>query len=349
MPTKPSVERLNEGKPILEKIPDHPWESDAVFNPACAIVDDRAELDTIIASLPFDKETKTVLASQSALVFMVYRARGKKEHEFDYRRPSLGLAILSASLEPLVRHDRPVLEPDQPYDEMGVGEGRITRIGDWYIMTYTASAKGTPDIKIRIGLASTRDFIHWEKHGLLQGDFAGIHNRNASLFPDKAYGNYVMLHRPMEGIDAMAIHYGMGTDLFGTWRTRGVLLPPIPIRGTIDTWVGGGAPPLALPGGRHLMLYHVGSRRADGSREHDLGMAVVDFSSPDIIVQRCEPILQPETEAETQQQGDQLQNRSVFTCGAYFHEGGLYFPYSGAESVILGGKIGGKDLEQFLQ
>ena len=47
----PSLVRLNGGRPIVERVPDHPWENRVVFNPACALVTDTNELASIISSL----------------------------------------------------------------------------------------------------------------------------------------------------------------------------------------------------------------------------------------------------------------------------------------------------------
>ena len=35
-------------------------------------------------------------------------------------------------------------------------------------------------------------------------------------------------------------------------------------------------------------------------------------------------------------------------CGAYFHNGDLFFPYAGADSVVLGGRIAQANLRTFL-
>ena len=77
----PKVERLNGGKPILERIESHPWENKVTFNPACAFVDDKDELASIISTLPFSDGIKKQLSQHSALCFLLYRAQGKKTAE----------------------------------------------------------------------------------------------------------------------------------------------------------------------------------------------------------------------------------------------------------------------------
>ncbi|MDE3056390.1 MAG: glycosidase [Bacteroidota bacterium] len=343
-----SVERLNNGEPLLEKIQAHQWENKVTFNPACALVEEKNELRRIVAGLPFDNNTKQRLNTFPALCFLLYRAQGEKNEANDYTHSSIGLAVLSPELEFLARHNEPVIRPELPYENLGVEDARITKTGDKYIMTYTAYGTGQPQNTIRIAVASSTDFVHWEKHGLLNGSFNTIDNKNAMLFQGKINGKHVMLHRPMEGNDALCIHWAESDDIFGQWKTRGVLMKPIPNEEFIDTWIGGGAPPLLLSDGRYLIIYHIGNRKADRTREYDLAIAVGDPSTPEFIVKRNEPLLRPSSPAETKGDAELGVNNVVFICGAYFYNSELYFPYAGADSVVLGGKIRKEELKKYL-
>ncbi|HYQ86256.1 MAG TPA: glycosidase [Bacteroidota bacterium] len=340
------VERLHGGKLILERIPSHPWESKVTFNPACALVSGRETIVTIIEKTPFDRRTKETLAKREALVFLLYRAQGATSAGF--ARSSLGLAVLSPGLELLARQSEPVVLPDQPYDDLGVEDGRITKVGDRYILFYTAYGSGTPKNRIRIAIASTRDFVRWKKHGLLRGAFNTIDNKNAMLFEHPIGGKHVMLHRPMEGENAMSIHWAESDDIFGEWKTRGVLLKPIPSPEFADTWIGGGAPPLQISDNRYLMLYHIGNRGTDATKEYDLGIAEAEWKSGSLSIGRNGLLMRPETQTETRGDADLGVNNVLFVCGAYFYDGDLYFPYAGADSVVLGGKIPRTELDRFL-
>ncbi|HEV8538105.1 MAG TPA: glycosidase [Bacteroidota bacterium] len=344
----PTIVRLNDGQPIIEKNISHAWEQRVTFNPACALVCSKDELNQIIPHLPFDSAVRQQLQKYPALCFLLYRAQGAKAGDRDVASSSLGLAILTPDLTLLARHSEPILSPDSPYDDLGVEDGRVTNIGNLYILFYTAYGSAQPANNIRIGIASTTDFIHWNKRGLLKGPLNTINNKNGILFPGKIQNKFIMLHRPMEGADALAIHWAEADDPFGEWITRGVLMKPIPNPSFTDTWIGGGAPPLRLPDGRFLIIYHIGNRSPDGTREYDLGIAVADFSSPGIIVKRSEPVLRPETPAESLGDTELGVNNVLFICGAYFWNGDLYFPYAGADSVVLAGKIAGRELDRYL-
>jgi predicted GH43/DUF377 family glycosyl hydrolase len=344
----PIVERLNGGKPILQRIESHPWENKVTFNPACALVSDKHELEPIISTLPFSDTMKKQLSRYSALCFLLYRAQGRKSQEYDYTRSSIGLAVLSPELQLLARHDDPVIRPERDYENLGVEDGRISKIGDRYVMMYCAYSSGKPQNKIRIALASTKNFVQWEKHGLLQGDFNAIDNKNAMVFEGRINGKYAMLHRPMEGPHALSIHWAEADDVFGAWNTRGVLMEPISSPAFVGTWIGGGAPPLKLDDGRYLIIYHIGNRKADTTREYDLGIAVADPLQPEPIVQRDEPLLRPETLSETNGDAELGVNNVAFICGAYFYKGDVFFPYAGADSVVLGGKISRTEIEHYI-
>ena len=146
----------------------------------------------------------------------------------------------------------------------------------------------------------------------------------------------------------MAIHWAESDDILGEWRTMGVLMKPIPRPSNVDTWIGRGAPPLRLADGRYLILYHIGNLKPDSSREYNLGIALADPKHPQFIVKRDEPLLRPETRAETAGDADLGVDNVVFICGAYFYNGDLYFPYAGADSVVLGGKIPKAELERYI-
>jgi predicted GH43/DUF377 family glycosyl hydrolase len=147
MPTNenfiPSVQRLNQALPLIRAVPGHPWENKVTFNPAAILVDDRSELDRIIPGLPFNNTVRDALHAQPALCFLLYRAQGKPTPSFDYTRSSMGLAVLSPVLELLARYDKPVLTPEHEFENLGVEDGRLTKVNDRFFLYYCAYSSGT--------------------------------------------------------------------------------------------------------------------------------------------------------------------------------------------------------------
>lgn len=344
----PHVERLHHGLPLIERISSHAWENKVTFNPACILVEGRNNLADIIAALPFSLSVRYQLEREEALCFVLYRAQGTPTATHNYTASSLGLAVFTPELNLLARHTSPLIVPEYDFENLGVEDARITKVGERFVLLYTAYGRSAPRNTIRIAIASSKDLVHWEKHGLLQADFNTLDNKNAMLFERPVGGKLLMLHRPMEGKEGMMIHWAEADNPFGTWKTRGLLMRPLPSSVFVDTWVGGGAPPLSLGNDRFLMLYHIGHRKGDGTREYDLGIAVIDAVASQPIVRRDEPLLRPETRYETLGDPDLGVNNVVFLCGAYFYRNDLYFPYAGADSVVLGGKISMSELQRYL-
>jgi predicted GH43/DUF377 family glycosyl hydrolase len=115
----------------------------------------------------------------------------------------------------------PALFPENIHEEYGLEDSRITQIDDTYYITYTAVSR----YGICVGLASTRDFRSFQRHGLI------LHheNKNVVLFPRRIKGQYVAVHRT-----------GMS-----------------PFNGP-HMWAG--APPIETPEG-WLLVYHRGERK----------------------------------------------------------------------------------------
>jgi predicted GH43/DUF377 family glycosyl hydrolase len=82
-------------------------------------------------------------------------------------------------------------EPQSEFEEFGIEDPRITRIGDTYWFTYVAVSRHGP----ATALASTKDFATFTRHGVI----FPIENKDVVLFPETIDGEYVALHRPVGG------------------------------------------------------------------------------------------------------------------------------------------------------
>lgn len=167
--------KRHKQNPVLEPNEKNPWESRAVFN--CGAV------------------------YKNGLVYLVYRAVGEYDDYFQYHLnfyniSRLGLAVLNREGVVLERRDKPIFEPSELY-EMGTCEDpRITGIDGRFYLTYVALPEppGRGVGLVRTALASTDDFISFERHGIITPE--GADDKDTVLFPEKINGKYVMLHRP---------------------------------------------------------------------------------------------------------------------------------------------------------
>ncbi len=282
--------------PLLSPNPNHIWESKFVFNPAVV----------------YDGE----------LFHMVYRAQGADMVS------RMGYAVSKDGVR-FSRLDSPVFEPESDDELYGVEDPRITFIDGYYYMLYTAySPKGT-----RISMARTRNFITWERFGVVIPD---VDNKDAALFPEKIGGMYVMLHRiPPD------IWLAFSDDLV-EWRDFVKIASPR--KGMWDDLkIGAGAPPVKTEHG-WLLLYH-GVQK--GARPiYRLGFMLLDLKDPTKVLKRSEsPILEPR---ETWEKFGGVPN-VVFSDAMVEYNGKYYVYYGGADNHIALATVEKSEVENWIE
>lgn len=276
--------RRYEGNPILKPKPENDWESENVFNPA-AVYD-------------------------YGLFHLLYRAQGKDGIS------RIGYAVSTDGFN-FFRFDKPVFTPKRILEPRGCEDPRVVKIGNRFYMTYTAYSEHG----IRIGLASTDNFVQWQRHNL---EWQEMNNKNAVLFPEKIEGKYVLLHRPMDK-ESVGIWISYSDNLTEWYGHREVMAP----RGE-GTWearkIGAGAPPIRTEKG-WLLIYH----GVDEDEVYRLGAAIFCLDDPSKLLYRYpEPILEPETYYELRGEVP----RVVFACGACEVKDKYYVYYGGADRVV---------------
>lgn len=328
------------GRPILEPVATHAWESAVVLNPAAVLVDDPDELESLLDVWQIDAAGRSKLTQAGGACVLLYRAQGEVDDSRGVAPSSVGLAILTPQMELVNRRPHPVLLPDAPFHDLGVEDPRCTKVGDTYYIYYTGYGRnGSVEGLVQICLATTRNFVDWDIHGPVPGDLNTYPNKNPALFPVASDGRWLLLHRPMEGPDAMTIHLAESSDPAGPWTSLGKLMESFSYAEFARSWIGAGGPPIALGDERFLMIYHQGHFTAGGQREYDLAAALLDFNRSQPVRARIEPLMRPKGDLE--QQGDAALgvDNVLFTCANYVHRGRLYIPYAGADSRIFGAAI----------
>jgi len=336
--------RLHHGHPILEPVTAHAWESRVVLNPAATLLPADTHLEQLFQTWNLAPFQRARLRHAGGACVMLYRAQGEPDPENQHAPSSLGLALFSPTLTLLYRHTKPVIKPESPFHNLGVEDPRCTRVGDTFYLYYTGYATnqpGNPDAPrtVRICLATTEDFLDWTLHGPVAGDINTVDNKNPALLPRPVDGRWLLLHRPMEGPDAMTIHLAEAEQPEGPWHTLGPLMKSYAYQEFDRSWIGAGGPPEALDDGRFLMIYHQGHFTADGQREYDLAAALLDFSAADPVRARIEPLMRPTEEAERLGDPELGVDNVLFTCANYRLQDQLIIPYAGADSRIFGASV----------
>ncbi len=206
----------------------------------------------------------------------------------------------------------PTLFPETIHEEYGLEDSRITQIEDTYYITYTAVSR----YGICVGLASTRDFRSFKRHGLI------LHheNKNVVLFPRRIQGYYVAIHRTgMSPFNGPHMWMARSPDLLH-WGDHRFLMAP-----RAHMWdarrIGAGAPPIETPEG-WLLVYH-GVNAKDG---YCAGVALLDLEEPHRVLHRShEPLIAPTEDYEV----SGFFERVVFPTGVVPMEDGRVLVYYG--------------------
>ena len=270
------VLRRFEDNPILRPITDHYWESRYVFNPGIIRLRNK--------------------------IYILYRASGNDEVSH------IGLAISSDGFHIDERLENPIFGPKQNWEKRGCEDPRLVLIEGCIYMLYTAY----DGVTAQIAMASIEleDFLEhrwdkWKRHGLV---FPGFENKDATLFPERFGGKYIMFHRIEPSI---WITSSESLDVPWPREDHQILAGP----GAGTAWdgfkIGGGSQPIKTKYG-WLLIYH----GVDHKWIYRLGVLLVSLEDPSCLLYRSpNHILSPEESCELGEEGCYVPN-VVFTCGA---------------------------------
>ena len=216
----------------------------------------------------------------------------------------------------------PAIYPATPYEAYGCEDPRITRLDGRYWITYTAVS----DRGVCVGLASTTDFVDFQRHGVIFPPY----QKDVCLFPEKVDGMFVCRHRPYKNeFNDACIWTAYSPDML-CWGRHDLTLAPIR-----HTWEGGrvgcGAPPIRTSEG-WLEIYHA----ADQAGRYHLGAMLSDLEHPEKVVARgSRPVLEPEAPYET----TGVYGNCVFSNGLVVDDDGTMIVYYGAADRICAAAI----------
>lgn len=218
------------------------------------------------------------------------------------------------------------LDPLEGYfpEHWGIEDPRITKVGDDYLVVYVGYSRAGP----LVCLAQTRDFVTWERRGVLQPP----EDKDAALFPERFGERWALLHRPVPSGSGFGAHIwiSFSPDL-RHWGDSQVLIAARQGGWWDANKVGLGPPPLLTRDG-WLICYHGVRTTASGSL-YRLGLALVDRDDPTKLVARGnEWVFGPKEPYESY--GDV--GGVVFPCGWVLRDDGdtLHLYYGGADSVV---------------
>src|ERR1039457_13067 len=293
------------GNPILRPH-DFPEMVNAVFNPGATVIDGRTLLLMRV-------EHRTGLSSLVAAT----SEDGLAGWEID---PVRGLQPRSDGFE----------------EHWGIEDPRITRVGDEYFVVYVGYSTAGP----LVCLAKTRDFVQWERSGVLQPP----EDKDAALFPTTFDGRWALIHRPVPNMPGLGTHMWLSYSPDLTyWGEAQVLIAALRGSHWDANKIGLGPPPLLTKDG-WLISYHALRTTASGAI-YRVGLAMLDKDDPSKVVARSnEWVFGPREPYE--QSGDVP--GVVFPCGWILRDDGdtVHLYYGGADTVVC---VAEASLSQILQ
>ncbi len=265
--------------------------------------------------------------------------------EADTRRSSIAIALSSDGVRIDEIWDRAAITRQEPYEEWGVEDARVTWLGDErrYAITYTGYSPAGP----RVCLITTDDLLapeRYQRHGpRLDGE-----NKNCVVFPEKIDGQYVILHRPMPRIVCIRV-----SSLESEWGGPATGVPLVGPRP--GTWrssrVGAGAPPIRTSIG-WLLPFH-GATSIEEGNVYSMGWCVLDLKKPETVLYVSDaPALTPEAPYEIEHgaipQVDPANFRTgvrvVFPQGLVERGDDLLVYYGAADVSVAAARVRKRDL-----
>jgi beta-1,2-mannobiose phosphorylase / 1,2-beta-oligomannan phosphorylase len=309
-------------KPILVPRKEIGWEAKAVFNPS--VVYDEGVFKMLYRTYPDIFEPKAPRLNRPGFYFKnqishIGYAESKDGINFDRREKSF-------------------ISPSEDYDKYGCEDPRITKIGDTFYITYTAIDTPLhdkdPNTKIRIALATTKDFVTVEKHGIIGPP---KQSKAAAFFPENVNGGKVgliMTISPDSTNSHVVIRYYDSIDevMNQTDDSWTKFLETSQNEAILQTkwWLHRGpelgAPPVKTDHG-WLLIFSNESM----SDSWTIGAALLDLNNPNKLITRTPGyILQPKTDYERKG----IVPNVTFPEGVLIVGDELYVYYGSADTVI---------------
>jgi predicted GH43/DUF377 family glycosyl hydrolase len=230
--------------------------------------------------------------------------------------------------------DYPSLVGEGILEAFGIEDCRVALIEGKYYLTFTSVS----DNGVGVGLRTTTDWKHFEKHGMI----LPAHNKDCAIFEEKINGLFYALHRP-SSVDIGGNYIWIASSPDGVhWGNHHCI-----VRTRKGLWdskrVGAGAAPIKTDKG-WLEIYH----GANNDHHYCLGAFLMDLEDPAKVISRTiEPIMVPAAEYEIHGFFGQV----VFTNGHVVEPDGdtvtLY--YGAADEFVCAARFSIKEIMSLLK
>lgn len=301
------------------------WESNDTFNPAAAVIGGK--------------------------IVVLYRSEDKTGIKIGMRTSRLGYAISKDGLH-FARKTKPVFYPgDDSQKEFewpgGCEDPRVAVTEDGtYVVFYTQWNR----IKPRLGAATSKDLVHWEKHGPMfqdayNGKFFNIASKSASILTEIKHDKQVVAK-----VNGKYFMYWGENHVYGATSTNLVDWAPLiddkgnllilasPRKGYFDSDLTECGPPAILTDKGIVLLYNGKNHPGNGGdtrfngNSYCAGQMLFDKADPTKLITRLDvPFLRPMQPFE---KSGQYVNGTVFIEGMAWLKHKWYLYYGCADSRV---------------
>jgi beta-1,2-mannobiose phosphorylase / 1,2-beta-oligomannan phosphorylase len=332
-------EQIKPSRPDFEVI--------GAFNPGCISYQDETLLLIRVAERPIQNDSIHYLVpiySPLAKTVTIEKIdRYNKDYDFSDKRviangkqkylTSISHFRLARSKDGIqyTIADQPTIFPETIYEEFGIEDPRITKIGKFYYISYSAVSRHG----INGCIIKTKDFITFERMGIA---FTSD-NKDIVLFPKKIKGSYYALHRPSSSeYGKLDIWMASSKDLIH-WGNHSIFLKSR--KESYDNFrLGASAVPFLDKHG-WIEIYHSGNL----DNEYSLSTVLLDKHNPSIVLKRSkEALIKPEEKYEI----NGFFGKVVFSCGAIVNHDHVLVYYGVSDENIACAKISFGELYQNL-
>ena len=245
-------------------------------------------------------------------IYLIYRAEGQYG---DYIS-SLCLATSKDGYNFNKYKKNPIIQPSRPEEKRGCEDPRITKIGDKFYLTYTSyeSYDKRKGDKISLSLATSKDLVHWKKHGIILQNI-----KSGYIYPEKINGEYLMF------VGDLNIWIARSKNL-KDWKLDEK--PFLKTRKTsFDSKLVEVGPPFIEIGDKLIMIYN----SANNDLIYSPSFLVLDKKNPTKILYRHnKPILIPEEQFELFGKV----NNVIFAEGIVEFKNKYFLYYGGADRYV---------------
>jgi beta-1,2-mannobiose phosphorylase / 1,2-beta-oligomannan phosphorylase len=298
--------------PLLRPAPEATWESLAVFNPCVIKVDSGYH--------------------------MLFRAEGPVERTDApaFVQSSIGHATSVDGVHFSGR--RQILRPENAWERFGCEDPRLSRVGDRFYIFYTALSTYPFEASgIRVGVAVTRDFEHFEKHLVTP-----FNAKAMALFPERIDGRLAAIltvHTDMPPSKVAIAWFDREEQIWSEayWQEwyRQLDRHVIPLLRGPGDHVETGAPPILTEDGWLLLHCYIQNYR-ERWRTFGIEALLVDTHDPQRVIQRtCEPLLTPQRDYEINGRVANV----IFPSGAVINGGDLVVYYGAADTYCCAARM----------